>query len=132
MYSPKGRILCTENNPDARELIVFMLEAEGFYVTATESSTDALVLFQQEQFDLLLVDNWMPGLSGAELTREVRKFNQITPILFYSAAAYEANKEEAYEAGAQGYLVKPEGIDHLVDEVAKLIVEARMIASNFV
>jgi CheY-like chemotaxis protein len=126
MYSPNGRILCTEDNPDARELIVLMLEREGYHVTVTEDSSDALLLFQQEPFDLLLVDNWMPGLSGAELTRKVRKFNQTTPILFYSAAAFEANKQEAYEAGAQGYLVKPEGIDHLVDEVAKLIAEARI------
>ena len=44
----------------------------------------------------------MPGLTGQELTREVRKFNQTTPILFYSGAAYEADKQEARDAGAQG------------------------------
>jgi len=68
----------------------------------------------------------MPGLTGQELTREVRKFNQTTPILFYSGAAYEADKQEARDAGAQGYLTKPGGIVDLVDEVAKLIAEARI------
>ena len=126
MISPKGRILCTEDDPDTRELLVLTLEAGGYHVTLTKSSADALALAKSEEFDLLLVDNWMPGMSGNELTREIRKFNSSTPILFYSGAAYESDKQNALDAGAQGYLVKPEGILELVTEVARLIVEARI------
>lgn len=68
----------------------------------------------------------MPGLSGQELTTEIRKFNKSTPILFYSGAAYDEDKREARNAGAQGYLTKPAGISELVDEVGKLIAEARI------
>lgn len=126
MPSPKGRILCTEDDADTRDLLVCILEGSDYHVTVTESSTDALSLARREHFDLLLVDNWMPGFSGEELTREVRKFNQSTPILFYSGAAYESDKKGAREAGAQGYLVKPEGISVLVGEVARLIAEAKI------
>lgn len=56
----------------------------------------------------------MPGLSGQELTTKIRKFNQSTPILFYSGAAYDEDKREACNAGAQGYLTKPEGVSVLV------------------
>lgn len=126
MLSPKTRILCTEDDPDARELIVFILEASDYDVTCAEVAMDALSLAQSKQFDLILVDSWMPGLSGQELTRQIRKFNKSTPILFYSGAAYDADKREAREAGAQGYLTKPMGIADLVDEVAKLIAEARI------
>ena len=126
MPSPKGRILCTEDDPDSRELIMFILEAADYDVTCAEFSMDALALAQSRQFDLILVDSWMPGLSGQELTTQIRKFNKSTPILFYSGAAYDADKRQAREAGAQGYLTKPEGIAELVDEVAKLIAEARI------
>ena len=126
MTSPKGRILCTEDDPDTRELLIVVLEAGGYLVTPTKSSDDALALAKSEQFDLVLVDNWMPGMSGDELTREIRKFNSATPILFYSGAAYQSDKQSARDAGAQGYLVKPEGIFELVAEVARLIVEARI------
>lgn len=126
MPSPKGRILCTEDDPDSRELLIFVLEAGDYDVTVTEDSADALTLAQRQQFDLILVDSWMPGLSGQELTTEIRKFNQSTPILFYSGAAYDVDKREARDAGAQGYLTKPEGISVLVDEVGKLIAEARI------
>ena len=81
------RILCSEDDADTRELFVWILEGSDYNVTVSESSEDALALARSEQFDLLLVDNWMPGLSGEELTREVRRFNGSTPILFYSGAA---------------------------------------------
>lgn len=126
MPSPKARILCTEDDPDARELIIFILEAADYDVTCAEIAMDALSLAQSKPFDLILVDSWMPGLSGQELTKQIRKFNKSTPILFYSGAAYDADKRGAREAGAQGYLVKPDGISDLVDEVAKLIAEARI------
>ena len=126
MPFPKARILCTEDDPDSRELIVFVLQGADYDVTCTEVPKDALSLAQSKQFDLILVDSWMPGLSGQELTTEIRKFNKSTPILFYSGAAYDADKRAARDAGAQGYLTKPEGISDLVDEVAKLIAEAKV------
>jgi two-component system, chemotaxis family, CheB/CheR fusion protein len=61
MESSKRRILCTEDDADTRELLVLILEAGGYHVTVTESSADALALAKREPFDLLLVDNWMPG-----------------------------------------------------------------------
>ena len=100
MPSPKRRILCTENDPDSRELIVFLLEAEDYDVTVPADSADALSLAQRQQFDLILVDNWLPGLSGQGLTTEIRKFNKRTPILFFSGAAYESDKRQARQAGA--------------------------------
>lgn len=124
--SPKGRILCTEDDADSRDLLVCILENEGYQVTVTGNSAHALAIAKRESFDLILVDNWMPGLSGQELTVEIRKFNESTPILFYSGAAYEKDKQEARDAGAQGYLIKPDDFSELVKEVTKLIAEARI------
>jgi DNA-binding response OmpR family regulator len=122
---PKGRVLCTEDDPDSRELLVILLEHRGYDVTVTTSAENALAIAQREQFDLLLVDNWMTGLTGQDLTREFRKFDKTTPILFYSGAAYETDKKEARDAGAQGYLVKPSDLEILLDEVGRLIAEAK-------
>ena len=102
MTSPKGRILCTEDDPDTREMIIYALEQHGFDVICTESSAMALDLAKKDGFDLYLIDNWLPDLSGAELTKELREFDTRTPILFYSGVAYNADKEHARLAGAQG------------------------------
>jgi len=121
MTSSKGRILYTEDDPDSRELIRYAFTREGYEVICADSSSAALVLAKQEYFDLFLLDNWLPDLTGLELTRHIREFNQITPILFYSGAAFETDKRDALNAGAQGYLTKPYDFVRLTAEAQKLI-----------
>ena len=102
-----------------------MLQQAGYRVDCTESSSQAVQFARDRIYDLILVDNWMPEMTGDEVTKAIRVFNASTPILYYSGAAYEADKQHARDAGAQGYLVKPDGISTLVAEVARLITEAR-------
>ena len=125
MRSTKGRILCTEDDVDTRELIDFVLTQYGYEVVCSASNVQAIDLAKTQHFDLYLVDNWMPGLSGTELTEKLRQFDQTTPVLFYSGAAYEADKKAARISGAQGYLVKPANGDQLIAEVARLIAESK-------
>ena len=126
MEAVKPRILCTEDDVDTREMIAIILGGEGFEVVCSESSQDALELARTRPFDLFLMDNWTPGLSGTDLCEAIRKFDLRTPILFYSGAAYEKNKENARLAGAQGYLVKPAGCDELTAEVVRIIAESKI------
>ena len=101
MQTSKGRILCTEDDLDTRELIDFTLTRHGFEVVCTEDICQAIDLAKTCSFDLYLVDNWMPGLSGTQLAERLREFDSKTPILFYSGAAYEADKEAARLSGAE-------------------------------
>lgn len=120
----KARVLCTEDDEDTRELIRFTLRSEGYEVVTTENPAQALSLAQSEDFQLYIVDSWLPGVSGDELTRKIREFDSQTPILYYSGAALDADKESAFAAGAQAYLVKPAALTELVEEVSRLIAEA--------
>jgi len=63
----------------------------------------------------------LPDGSGVELCRRVRKFNQQTPIIFYSGLAYEADIRKAFAAGAQAYLVKPVDVTDLIESVENFI-----------
>ena len=125
MRSTKGRILCTEDDADTRALIDFVLTQEGYDVVCSTGHVQAIELAKTQSFDLYLVDNWMPDVSGTELTEKLRQFDLKTPILFYSGAAYETDREGARVSGAQGYLVKPAGGDQLIAEVTRLIAEAK-------
>ena len=120
MQSTKGRILCTEDDVDTRELIDFVLTQYDYEVVCSASNVQAIDLAKTQNFDLYLVDNWMPGLSGTELTEKLRQFDLKTPVLFYSGAAYETDREAARVSGAQGYLAKPTNGDQLIAEVRKL------------
>ncbi|MBA2527840.1 MAG: response regulator [Pyrinomonadaceae bacterium] len=78
----KGRILCTEDDADTRELIAWVLTDQGFDVICANSASHALELAKGQHFDLYLMDRFMPGLSGTELTKKLREFDIKTPILF--------------------------------------------------
>jgi DNA-binding response OmpR family regulator len=130
MQSRPFRILCTEDDLDTRDLITFVLKNNNFQVITTESPELAIEIARDFSFDLYLVDNWMPRMSGPDLCREFRSFDNKTPILFYSGAGYENDKAAAYASGAQGYLVKPVDNDKLVAEVRRLILESQAVRTT--
>lgn len=125
MSPPKGRILCTEDDADTRDLINAILKSAGYEVQCAENAREALELAETQTFDLYLLDSWLPDIAGASLAAVLRRFNRDTPILFYSGAAYEKDKALAFGAGAQGYLTKPVDNDQLIAEVERLIATSR-------
>jgi DNA-binding response OmpR family regulator len=132
MQTDRLRILCTEDDGDTRDLITFVLTRNDCDVITSETPSQAIELAKSSCFDLYLVDNWMPRMSGNELCEALRRFDTETPILFYSGAAYPNDIAEAYASGAQGYLVKPADNDELVAEVFRLVSvsRARHVTTN--
>ena len=120
-------ILYVEDNPDTRELISFLLKMENYQVVLAENYDEALLLARVMRFDLYIMDNWMPGGSGIKLCQSLREFDATTPIIFYSGAAYESDKREAFASGAQAYLTKPVDNDTLIETIARLMAAARKI-----
>jgi DNA-binding response OmpR family regulator len=100
-------ILLVDDNSDICELVQAILEEAGFRVSTALSSADALRLVANEHFDALLLDYWMPDLTGIELCRRIRASDINTPILICSGAVTEADRKAAVLAGAQGYVNKP-------------------------
>ena len=90
-------------------------------MTSAQTIATALELVQQQAFDLFLLDSRLPDGSGIDLCKRIRQFNLQTPIIFFSAAAYEADKTMALDAGAQGYLTKPARLGELCDIISNLI-----------
>jgi DNA-binding response OmpR family regulator len=101
-------------------MVAFILTASNCKVMLPDSDGEALHLAQTNHFDLYLLDNWIVGGSRIALCKKLREFDATTPILFYSGAAYESDKQEALASGAQAYLVKPVDIDELVETVRRL------------
>jgi len=132
MQSPRFRILCTENDADTRDLISLVLNYHNCDVITPETPAMAIELAKAAPFDLYLLDNWIPGMSGTELCHALRLFDVETPILFYSGAAYPKDQAEAFASGAQGYLVKPADNEELVAEVLRVIFESQTRRATFV
>jgi DNA-binding response OmpR family regulator len=120
----KHHILYIEDHEDTRELVTLVLRQRDFEVTSCTTIESGLKLAYENRFDLYLLDSWLPDGSGLDLCRRIREFDGITPILFYSAAAYEVDRELALKSGAQGYLIKPSLNTELCDLVSMLITES--------
>ena len=129
MQLNKRRVLYVEDHEDTRELVTIVLRQRDFEVANAHTVDRGVRLASEECFDLYLLDSWLPDGSGLDLCRRIRKFDQVTPILFYSAAAYEADKNMALSAGAQAYLIKPSQTSELCDLVSSLIDKANQKAS---
>lgn len=119
-------ILFVEDDSDTRELVQIMLSQAGFRVSVTGDSSKVLHLLTTDHFDALLLDNWMPELTGIELCRTIRTFDQNTPIFFCSGAITEADKSDAISAGAQGYIGKPFDPDDLIRSLRDALKLARL------
>jgi DNA-binding response OmpR family regulator len=117
----KHRILYIEDHEDTRELVTLVLSQKDFDVMSDRTIENGIRLAAENDFDLYLLDSWLPDGSGLDLCKKIREFDSLTPILFYSAAAYESDKDQAMQCGAQGYLIKPSHTSDLCDMVASLI-----------
>src|ERR1043166_10124304 len=86
------RVLYIEDHEDTRELVTLVLEQRSFEVVTGSTIQSGIALAASQDFDLYLLDSWLPDGSGLDLCRQIRQFDPLTPILFYSAAAYEADR----------------------------------------
>ena len=119
----KGRILFAEDDLDTREMMQTFLQNAGFQVDVVTTPMEVLdtVADEANRFDAVLLDNWMPEVTGLEICKRIRVFDQTTPIFFCSGAAQQSDIDAATEAGAQGYFTKPFDPDELVKTLQTLI-----------
>ena len=119
------RVLYSEDHEDTRELVTLVLEQKNYEVVTGSTIETGVALAASQQFDLYLLDSWLPDGSGLDLCRQIRMFDKVTPILFYSAAAYEIDRDHALRCGAQAYLIKPSQPSELCTLVTSLIESGR-------
>jgi len=126
----RGSILLVDDEPKIRQALTEALRDEGHTVTATGDPHEALRLVGERPFDLLVVDNLMPALSGLELIREVAGNaaggTDHPQILMMTAHATVESAIEAMKLGALDYLQKPFEIDEFLVVARRAIEHGRL------
>ena len=100
------KILIVDDEKPISDIIKFNLTKEGYDVVTAFDGREALVLFEQEQPDLMILDLMLPELDGLEVAKEVRKTSHL-PIIMLSAKDSEFDKVIGLEIGADDYVTKP-------------------------
>lgn len=126
----RKKILIAEDDPTMRKLMELLLVRQGYDVTAVEDGRQALLLLQQEKFDLVISDIIMPFVSGLELLNSMRKAKNDIAIILCSSLKSENAVSKAFEIGANGFIPKPYSSQDMLSEVELILnrVEQRKAA----
>ena len=119
-------ILLIDDDEDTIYLLKADLQANGHRVECLEGARRAVEVLAQGDFDLVLLDNQMPGLSGIELCRRLRARpqTQSLPIIMLTARGEESERVRGLATGADDYLVKPFSVPELLARIRALLRRA--------
>ena len=112
------RVLVVDDDEQIRRALRINLEARDYVVDEAVTGDDALARLAGDP-DLIVLDLGLPGLSGVDVVRAVRRSNDV-PILVLSGRTESADKVEALDAGANDYVTKPFSIDELLARIRAL------------
>jgi two-component system alkaline phosphatase synthesis response regulator PhoP len=117
------RILVVDDDPDIAELLQYNFEKEGYRVKTVEDSTLAIEAASQFDPDLIILDIMMPGLSGIELCRQLRKIPRFkeTTIFFLTAKSEHYYHEAALDTGGDDFIEKIVGLRALTNKVSTVL-----------
>ncbi len=117
-------ILVIDDDESLRDTIAVMLEQEGFRAVQSADGRDGFEKAVTIKPDMVLVDLRLPGMSGAEICKQLRAAQSPTPIIVLSAVGEEIDKVLLLEIGADDYVVKPFGTRELLARIRAVLRRA--------
>lgn len=124
------RILVVEDEPKLNELIVKKLKLEHYTVDACLDGIDALDYLRCAEYDTVVLDIMLPGISGLEVLKTLRTQEKRTPVLLLTARDSIEDRVAGLDLGADDYLVKPFAFDELLARIRVMIRRSSNLVSN--
>lgn len=121
------RILIIEDEPQLARLLQLELQFENFEAHIETDGRAGLTTFQQQQYDLVLLDVMLPEMDGFEVLTHIRKTDQTTPVILLTAKDDVKDKVEGLTIGANDYVTKPFQFEELL---ARIRVNLRFSQHN--
>ena len=116
-----ARILLVEDEEHLQHVIKMNLELEGYEVVTTNNGKQALKIFDEQRFNMLILDVMLPEMDGFTLCEQIRLRNHEVPILFLTAKDSYKNKIEGLKKGADDYITKPFNLEEFLLRVGVLV-----------
>ena len=124
------KILVVEDDENIRKLTSKNLSNNGFSIIECKNGQEAIDIFQNQHFDLIITDIMMPKIDGNELSLEIRKINKDIPIIMLTALESFNDKEKGFVSGADDYMVKPVDMKELILRVKALLRRYKIFSEN--
>lgn len=118
----KGKtVLLVEDNKINQMITKKMVENKGMICTIIDNGEDSIVAMQNNKFDLVLMDVHLPGINGTEATAEIRKFDNLTPIVALTAISLNENREMLLSYGMNDVVTKPFAPEHFYNVISSYV-----------
>ncbi len=128
--SRKIRVLIVDDDALLRRLVPPQLARSGFHTASAASGEEALKVLREVDYDVVLLDINMPGLSGLDALREIRKLEDAPEIIMLTADTSLTTGIEAMRYGAYDYLTKPSTLDEMEAVIRKADEKRRLVRQN--
>ena len=102
-----GKLLWVDDEIDLLRAHIIFLENKGYSVDTATNGTDALEMCREKQYDLIMLDENMPGLSGLEVLMLIKEFLPATPVVMVTKSEEENIMDQAVGQKIADYLIKP-------------------------
>lgn len=119
-----------DDEPIIHEVLGQLLESEGFRVELSASGQEALKKFEEQKFDLILLDLLMPGLDGLEVLKQIKKIDPEALVIIITAYASVESALTAIKMGAYDYIQKPFKNDELLMTIRRALEHRRLQEEN--
>src|SRR5213083_429340 len=124
------RILIVDDEPGIRQSLKGVFEDEGFPTEAVSSGEDCLKKIEQDVYDLVLLDIWLPGIDGLETLRRLREKSPRTHVIMISGHATIATAVSATKLGAYDFIEKPLSLEHTLLTARNALSHRRLEQTN--
>lgn len=111
------QVLIIEDQPEIRNLVALHLQDMNCHVTLAADGREGYTHTQAQPYDLIVLDWMLPGMSGIDICRQVRRAQRHTPILMLTARTAENDRVAGLDAGADDYVAKPFSVPELLARV---------------
>lgn len=126
----KARILVVDDERDIRRALEFVLTHEGYTVETVSNGNDAVEKLQSKDFDLVITDLKMEGMSGFTVLEKTREINDAIPVVIITAYASVESAVEAMKRGAADYIVKPFFHEDIKLTIRRILEHSKLFLEN--
>ena len=125
----KPHLLYVEDDESLSFVTQDNLELQGYDISHYTSGKAAITAFKEHSFDLCILDVMLPDVDGFTIAREIRKYDQQTPILFLTAKSLKEDRLQGLRLGGDDYITKPFSIEELILKV-EIFLRRRQVTSG--
>lgn len=130
-HTKKLKVLYTEDNLEVQEQTIKMLNSFFDVITAASDGKEAIDLFLENNFDLIITDIKMPHIDGLSLIEFIRKSDKKIPILVFSAHDDKEYFLKTVNEGIDGYIMKPYTLSQITETICKVVEKYELNKNDF-